>query len=213
MHKKVHVFWGKKNYFSSLLFSVILLLGYCSIGLSQTKNNLDVFFSLVDSASNNIIQNLPSKNKPVKINFDSGNDYSVFTNRVLENFKSKGIKIIPNNLNGDNSTQINFTVVNAHVHYNSMFRKNLLGEFYLDRNIILTGNYSILDSSSLIKKFNYSSVDTVSYDSLSYIQNYSYPFTKGETPAEPFISSFWEPVVAIGATAVAVILFFTIRSK
>jgi hypothetical protein len=40
-----------------------------------------------------------------------------------------------------------------------------------------------------------------------------YNFTKGDVPPEPFFSSLLEPTVAIVTTALAVALFFAIRSN
>ncbi len=213
MHNNFYFFLGKKNNFSSLFFFTIFFLEFSSACLSQTKNNIEVFFNLADSAANSIIENMPSKLKPVKVHFDLSNDYSVFNNRILADLKSNGVNVVPVNLKDTSYSQINFTISDAQVNYKNMFRESFLGKFYLERNIMLIGNYSISDSLLFIKKFSYVSNDTVSYNSIGNIQSSSYPFAKGEIPAEPFISSFWEPLVAIGATATAVLLFFTIRSK
>lgn len=45
------------------------------------------------------------------------------------------------------------------------------------------------------------------------LENISYPFTQAQLPAEPFLASVYEPVIAVGVTAITVILFFTVRSK
>ena len=74
------------------------------------------------------------------------------------------------------------------------------------------GNYYI-STNQQVKDFNLSTKDTINVEDVEIIEDRSYPFTQGELPAEPFFSSILEPVVAISAAAVTVILFFSVRSK
>ncbi|MHB1688047.1 MAG: hypothetical protein ACYCVH_11820 [Ignavibacteriaceae bacterium] len=194
----------------SILFFFFLIPGF---SFAQTKDNLSAFYSLVDSASNDVVQNLPAGSKSIMLNLNFGTEYSVFTNQVIGYFKTKGINISNNNPLDPNLTTVNITIEKAVVSYLNLFRKNFLGDFYIRRNLNLSGSYSIISKSSSVKNFHYAYADTVNYDQLKNLQNISYPFTHGEIPAEPFLSSFFEPVVAVGATALAVILFFTVRSK
>ena len=60
-------------------------------------------------------------------------------------------------------------------------------------------------------KYNFS--DTVALSNINNLQNIAYSFTSPEIPNEPFFSSLLEPTIAIGTAAVAVYLFFNIRSK
>ncbi len=201
------------NDFPSLYFTVILILiSFASVN-AQSKDNLSIFFTLADSASNSIINMLPLNCKEVKINFEQGNDFGVFTNQILENLKLKKINIFIGNTDSANVPVINFTIINANVRYGSLFRNGILGDYFTERNLLFSGNYSILYNGTIVKKFNYSYSDTINYNQIKQFENVSYPFTKGEIPAEPFFSSFYEPIVAVGASALAVILFFTIRSK
>ncbi len=194
----------------SILFLLFLVPKFC---FAQTKDNLSAFYCLVDSASNNVIQKLPAGEKRIILNLNFGTEYSVFTNQVIGHFKNKGINFSNNSPLDSNLIIVNFTIEKAVVSYLDLFRKNFLGDFYIRRNLNLSGNYSIISKSSFVKNFHYSYADTVNYEQLQNLQNISYPFTHGEIPAEPFLSSFFEPVGAVGATALAVILFFTVRSK
>ena len=56
-------------------------------------------------------------------------------------------------------------------------------------------------------------MDTISYDNFAFIENNSLPFTNANVPSEPFLPSIIEPVIAITAIAVTIILFFTVRTK
>ena len=76
----------------------------------------------------------------------------------------------------------------------------------------LSGNYFISNQSQ-VKDFKLTVVDTVNVENVQELENRSYPFTQGELPPEPFFSSLLEPIVAIGAAATVIILFFSVRSK
>ncbi len=207
------IFPVERKLFSSIFLLLFFFSGNVYLSECQSKDNLSIFYNLIDSASTDVIRNLPAGSKFIKLDLTLGTAYSVFTNKVIEDFKNKRITISNNDLHDSSSNAVNITIEKADVSYKDMFRKNLLGSFYVPRYFNLSGSYSIIGKSTLVKKIQYVYIDTVSYDQLKNLQNISYPFTESEIPAEPFISSFWEPVVAVGATALAVILFFTIRSK
>ncbi len=56
-------------------------------------------------------------------------------------------------------------------------------------------------------------MDTVKVDDIKFLENESFPFTKGTTPSEPFLSGFAEPLIAIGTAAAVIVIFFTVRSE
>ena len=108
---------------------------------------------------------------------------------------------------------IDFAVENAAVKYGDVFRDGLLGDFYTTRNFAFKGNYVIEGNEKTVKNFNYVFKDSVIIDEINNLENNSYAFTRSDIPPEPFLSNFYEPVIAVGAAAVAVFLFFAIRSK
>lgn len=113
---------------------------------------------------------------------------------------------------GNGSPDLQFVIESTSVKYGDMFRKGFLGSFYVPRTIHLKGNYLIMEGNS-IKEFNLVYSDSIDVDNIPEVENEFYPFTKGVIPPEPFFSSIIEPVIAIGTTAAAVILFFTVRSR
>ena len=108
--------------------------------------------------------------------------------------------------------RVNFVLDNALVEYSEPEKNGIFGEFLTERKIELSGNYFI-SGKSQINDFNLVEKDTINVEDVEKIENRSYPFTQGELPPEPFFSSLLEPIVAISAAAVTVILFFTVRSK
>jgi len=65
----------------------------------------------------------------------------------------------------------------------------------------------------VVKNFKFNYIDTVDANKIKNIEDPAIPFTQAALPAEPFFSSIYEPVIAVGAAALTVILFFTVRSK
>ncbi len=94
-----------------------------------------------------------------------------------------------------------------------MFRDGWFGAHYVQRYCALYGNYLQSFSVEGKKDFEFSIIDTVKVEEIKYLQNESFPFTKGKIPPEPFLSAIAEPLIAIGTAAAVVILFFSVRSK
>jgi hypothetical protein len=193
--------------FLSFLLICISVL-FTGISFSQTKTNLEVFYSLVDSSVDQFI-NTSNPTSKIKVEMNSGDVYAVFNNQLLGELKAKGITSSVDK--SDNSPVISYTIEKTSTQYTNIFRDGLLGSFLVQREISLKGNY--LYSVSGKKEFAFSSLDTVKVDDIKNLENVSYKFTNGTIPPEPFFTGLFEPVVALGTAAAAVILFFTVRSK
>ncbi|WP_337866515.1 hypothetical protein [Ignavibacterium sp.] len=207
MNRKLNTIAGSR---SSSLRLFLLLIFLCGItGYSQSKTNLDVFFSQIDSAGKEILSNSPDKNSLMKVNFLSSAEFSILENRLTSYLIKNGTKI-----SSDDSAliKLNFVINEAAVKYKDSFRAGLFGEILVERSLAVSGNYLIAEKN-LSKDFSYEVTDTIKYSQLDEVENRAYPFTQGNRPPEPFLSSLLEPVIAIAAAATAVILFFTIRSK
>lgn len=207
MNKKLNTTAGSR---SNSLRLFLLLVFLCSIpAFSQSKTNLEIFFSQIDSAGKEILANIVDTNTSTKINFLSSPEYSILENRLTSYLIKNGAKISSSN---DVPVKLNFVITDASVEYNDSFRDGLFGNILVERSLVLSGNY-LIPEKNLSKDFSYEVSDTIKYSQLEEIENRAYPFTQSNHPSEPFLSSLLEPVVAIGAAATAVILFFTIRSK
>lgn len=191
----------------SLRFLIIAILFQTSV-FAQTRSNLDVFYNLVDSASGYLLRDLGDI-KTVNLQLNLGNDYSIFANQVRGKLIRNGIQLVSDN---PDAVTINFVLDNAFVEYSEPEKDGIFGDYLTERTIKLSGNYFI-SGKTQINNFNLIEEDTINVEDVEFIENRSYPFTQGELPAEPFFSSILEPVVAISAAAVTVILFFSVRSK
>lgn len=207
MKTKLNNTAGLRN-FSFRLFLFLTISGLIS-AVGQSKSNLEIFFAQIDSVGMQVRQNIQDEDLPLKLNFLSSPEYSILENRLTSFFVKNNFKI---SREESSHLSINFTITEADVKYNESFRDGLFGDILVEREIKLNGNFLILDKN-YSKDFSYSYTDTIKYDQLNEIENRAYPFTQNNHPSEPFFSSLIEPVIAIGAAATAVILFFTIRSK
>jgi hypothetical protein len=202
-------FW-KKLIIRNLFFAFLVFLFSVSEIFAQPKTNLDVFYILVDSSVNQFISQLTEAEDSIELELNLGESYSIFENKIIAGLYSSGKFIAEKN---KNARYINYIINDAKVEYGEIFRDGFFGDYYIPRKIFLKGNYLVKTNSAFFKEFNYSFNDTIKYDEINNVENDSYPFTKGDIPSEPFFSGLFEPVVAIGTAALAVILFFTIRSK
>lgn len=194
----------------SLRFLFVLLLFQTST-YSQTISNLDRFYTLIDSASSLLIKDL-GEVKKVNLELNFGIDYSVFANQVRGKLLRNGVQLVSDNSDELNFVRVNFVVDNSFVGYSEPEKDGIFGDFFTERTVTLSGNYFISNNSQ-VKDFKLISVDTINVEEIEYVENRSYPFTQGDLPPEPFFSSLFEPIVAIGAAAIVIILFFSVRSQ
>jgi len=194
----------------SLCFLFLFLIINTSI-YSQTISNLDQFYTLIDSASSLLLKDLGDAKK-VNLELNFGIDYSVFANQVRGKLLRNGVQLVGDNSDEQNFVRVNFVVEDSFVGYTEPEKNGIFSDFFTERTIELSGNYFISNQSQ-VKDFKLTVIDTISVENVEYVENRSYPFTQGELPPEPFFSSILEPIVAIGAAAVVIILFFSIRSK
>jgi hypothetical protein len=62
-------------------------------------------------------------------------------------------------------------------------------------------------------KFRFETTDTVKLSDVDFLENKGLPFTMSQIPGEPFWGSLTSVAIAAGATLLAVILFFTVRTN
>ena len=197
--------------FLFLLFAIILLISIKVNG--QTLTNLEMFYSLTDSLVDQINLEIPSNEKRILLTLNLGQNYSLFSNNIKEKFRKSGKEILEQPPDELNFPHVDIVLEGAGVEYGEMFRDGWFGTHYIQRYSTIFGNYLQTFSESGKREFEITKVDTVKVEDLKYLENDSYPFTKGTIPSEPFLSGFAEPLIAIGTAAVVIVLFFTVRSK
>ncbi|MDT3694956.1 MAG: hypothetical protein ROY99_01105 [Ignavibacterium sp.] len=190
---------------------LFFLIPFSLSAQSESPSNIDVFYTLVDSAADLVIRDLEDV-KTISLELNFGIDYSVFANRVRGKLLRSGVQLVSEQTEGKGVVKVNLVLDNSYVSYSEPEKDGMFGDFYTQRTIKLSGNYFISKNSE-VKEFVFTDNDIIKVDDIEELENRSYPFTHGDLPAEPFFSTLWEPIAAIGAAALTVILFFTVRSK
>lgn len=199
---------GAINHFLRLLFFAAIFNSFIN---AQTVSNLERFYVIVDSASSLLLNDLGNF-KEVKLDLNLGTYYSVFGNHIRNKLLKHEVKLINDAGPDTNAITVNFVIDNCNVKYSNPEKDGLFGDFYTERTIEVSGNYFI-SKKGLVENYFITEKDTLNIEDLKRVEDRSYPFTQGELPPEPFISSVLEPIVAVGAAAIAIILFFSVRSK
>jgi len=197
-----------------ILFRFLLVSLFFVINLyPQSPTNLEQFYSLTDSLTTKIINELPEEQKKILLTQNLGEQYSLFSNHIKTAFIKNKKEVLDFPQEELNILQVNIVIEGAGVEYGDMFRDGWFGAHYVRRHCALYGNYLQSFSAEGKMEFKFSIIDTVKVDEIKYLQSESFPFTTGKIPPEPFLSGIAEPLIAIGVAAAVVILFFSVRSK
>jgi hypothetical protein len=195
----------------AFIYLLIVLSFFDNNVFSQTKNNLELFYSMVDSSSAAIVSTLPIDKENLSINLITDNSFFILKERLISSLVRNKINVSSDS--GKNLIAVRYAIDNAKVNYEDISREGIFGSYFVKRNLTLSGSFVILSSKTFSNKFSFFYSDKIKLDSVKDIENSTFPFTHGELPSEPFFSSLIEPVIAVASAALTVILFFTVRSK
>ena len=198
-------------YFTRSLISIFILFSLAAF--SQTKTNLEVFYSLTDSLLNKIDSEITNRDQKILLTLNLGDSYTIFSNHIISGLKKYDKNITTSKPENQVLPEINLNLTVAEVKYENAERSGWFGDYYVKRKIFIKGDFLYSSSAQGFNEYYFVSVDSVKVDEIETLENDSFPFSKGKIPAEPFFSSLWEPVIAVGVAALTVILFFSVRSK
>jgi hypothetical protein len=200
------------NKFNILYRSVILIVFLTGLSYSQTKSNLELVNSLIDSSAGSITDKISESENSYSVSFNSADEYVYLQNRLIAQLSSNG-SINIDSLNSRHIIKYNLDY--AGIKYSDTFKDGLFGQFMLKRTAEIKGNFQIADNMSIShsEMIEYSVVDTIGYDDLEFVEQAGLPFTQAPLPPEPFLPTLVEPLIAISAVVITVILFFTVRTQ
>jgi hypothetical protein len=192
---------------SSFLFFIPILFSN-----AQTKSNIDIVYNLIDHSIAKADSILEGK-KSINLSVTTTAPLDILKSKVFLGFSERGYSL--QSSIKDSSNSFNYTINSVSVNYSDPFSDGFFGGVGLVRKITLNGSLTILKSDGVIKpvEFAESLTDTVNLNEISSIENKSIPFTQGQIPSEPLLSTFWEPIIVVGTLIVTVILLFTVRGK
>lgn len=196
-----------RNIFGMLFTGSVLFFFLAQNTTAQMKSNIEIAEELIQKSVNELEVEIDVEELTFKSNLTG--EFKILENGFMNSAKSR----FPASDFANENFHFSYSIKNIKTKYENSFQKNLFGEFYCERKIILGGSWFASDSKTPLKNFSFASVDTISIQEIENVENRSIYFTRGEIPAVPIWSSIYEPIIVIGGAAAAVYLFFTVRSK
>ncbi|MEW5799633.1 MAG: hypothetical protein AB1728_11575 [Bacteroidota bacterium] len=139
---------------------------------------------------------------------------SVVRNDLINALTSRRISVHTNVLSAD--TLIQCSVQDPSLLYGTVFTESLFGARKVERTLSLTLQIIFSSQSNgavfYSNKFSMSHTDTVLYSEIQNLDDESLHLKTLSQPQPSLFDSFLEPVIVTVASAVAIYLFFTIRS-
>jgi hypothetical protein len=108
---------------------------------------------------------------------------------------------------------IKFSQLKLKTVYTDLKAKKIFGDEYVSRELSVNYDFSVSGKELISRKINKIFKDEVKVDKLEYIESGNYAFLKSVLPEKPFLKKILVPAVIVAVSAIATILFFTIRSK
>ena len=174
--------------------------------------------SLVETITKQIIDHSNiAQGESIVVNFQQGEGMWIAQNSFFATLKSSGYKVYSSKDSiAQGKVVFDVTGVDLKTRYDDMFRESILGTKKIKRTIITalacqmtnTQSHEVVFSRSLNESFS----DTVMVDQINTLELPSAKPTHADLPSEDFFDRILEPFVIIGATGVAVYLFFHVRS-
>ncbi|HMS63643.1 MAG TPA: hypothetical protein PKD83_00155 [Ignavibacteria bacterium] len=210
-----------------IFFEIIILFILRGISYSQTgsESNLNNIDKLLDESlipvENELL--LLGNDKIYNLSVEYGTENPEQQSYLIALIKRKfsGYKILINADTVEFSDSINYNLFinnpSLNTRYLSIYTDNVLGTKKIKREISVSYSVKISDSgnSSVVfaKDISKKLVDSFNIDDQNVVEDKRYSFSRSNLPEENSLNQLIYPAVIILASAVAIILFFTIRSK
>ena len=130
---KIYFCWKRFLPFRLFLLS-LLFVGNL---YPQSPTNLEQFYSLTDSLTTKIINELPGEQDKILLTQNLGEQYSLFSNHIKTAFIKNGKEILDSPPGELNIPYVNIVIEGAGVEYGEMFRDGWFGAHYVQRYLSL----------------------------------------------------------------------------
>lgn len=199
------------------IFLFIILRGI-SFSQSESLTNLSEIDKLINEAFD------PFGNKLMLLGKENFYDLSVDRNNEQQLYLIESIRRKFNSykfLVNDDSDSIDYLVAiknpKIEVRYNNFFTDRILGTKRVAREVLVSYDLEVTNKKESVivykNRFSKKSKSSFELDKLTLIEDNRFQFTVSTLPEENAANKFLFPAIIIAASAAAVVLFFTIRSK
>jgi len=185
-------------------------------GIPVPITNIEIINSLLDSSLNKFDDCFTLLNRESLYSISAGrsNDAADYLVRYLKQ-KYSYIKFVSSDSGvKDNVIKFKLSNINISTEYIpggdfQVLKKNITRTIKTGFKSDFERNDTLIYSWSFLKSYN----DEFDFSYKNYVESGNYSFIKGNLPDESFWDKFLVPAAAIAVSAVAIILFFVIRSK
>jgi hypothetical protein len=177
------------------------------------KTNLNLFQEITSNSLNELedVVTIVGRDKIYKISIDDNTEKKeFFINELKQKFHN--VKFVYE-VTDSVDFIINVGSLMFKTAYTDLKSKNFLGDEYINRELSVMYNYSVPGKDISDRKVSKSYKDEIKVDRMEYVENGNYAFLKSVLPEKPFLKKILIPAVIVAVSAIATILFFTIRSK
>jgi hypothetical protein len=190
-----------------------LALAQDSVG--PTPTNLQMFQSLAARIGELAVTSIPvTEARSVAVVVTPHESAWTIEQELNEAFRGRGFKVL--GAPSDSALEAEFGLADTRVTYANARTDGFLGQRVIDRTVRLTLRGKIVDRRTgallAMKEWTEEGADVIGISRLESLETPGLLMTKGVAPPEGFFSGLLEPLVLLGAIAVAVVLLFSIRS-
>lgn len=194
----------------AFVFFVLFYFTCLSFEKIGTPTNKEVFSSFLVEFLDTLSKSSINYNFQIRIAQHPISDY--IENSIVGTLSPMGYRFFSTHC--DTCTIMQISVNKYDVSYKRVKRERPTN--FVTRKIELELICLLKPNNSTIEAINFkkSYADTIKIEDLDIVEKDGYPFT-GTRPKEPenFLKKYFEPIIVIGSSALAVILFFTVRTK
>ncbi len=181
------------------------------------RKNLEIIQAQIGALASEVVERSKlGKDRHVYVRILTSENSWVVQNSVLEALKRLSYDLFVASFDQKiPGATVEVSLVEATVIYGPAFRESLFGRQRSQRTIKTTLSASVRSpAEEVLFAGNLSRVysDTVYTGNLDELESPGIQYTHGEPPREGFFDNILEPAILLGATAVAIYLFFTVRS-
>ncbi len=181
------------------------------------KTNLEIFQSLVrNTAYSFLSESRVAAGDSLTFKIGGGNDSMLIQTAFVQVLQEKGLTIFLSSKTIPLKYSLDVGANRLDVHYDDMYREGFLGSKKIRRTVSTTLMCQLMRTTTqeviVSRSYSQELSDTVSVDDIADLERGISSYRQGEVPSEDFLDRALEPLIIIGATGIAVFLFFHVRS-
>ncbi|MBI5475163.1 MAG: hypothetical protein HY964_00315 [Ignavibacteriales bacterium] len=203
--------------------SIFMLIYFYAVGFAQENSsgtNYPTNLLLMQNSVVKIIDSIISINKTLMVSTCSvttdGFEYGWIPKQAITGYLiGKGIHVY--DTIQDSSYFLKINSFHPSVYYGDAIGGNIFGasktvrEVSVELSLTIKNNFT--NEIFVNSLFKSSLKDTIDISSIEDVENKSIPLTQAPPPQRSFLNRYAEPFLILGATGVAVFLFYNVRTK